>query len=115
MATPGSGIVASVESHGDAVVLAVVGDVDVLTASQLTDAVVAVLKQGPRTVVVDLTKVEFLASAGLSALVDSQREAGQEVRFRVVAAGSVALRPIEMTGLTEELAVFPSRDEALAD
>jgi anti-sigma B factor antagonist len=110
---PPAGIVAGIERHGDALVLVVVGEVDALTAPQLVDAVDAALAQHPVTLVADLTKVDFFASAGLAALIDAHRKAGEKVRFRVVAAGAATLRPLQLTGLTEELAVFASREDAL--
>jgi anti-anti-sigma regulatory factor len=39
------------------------------------------LSQRPRVLVADLSKVDFFASAGLAALVDAQRKAGESVLF----------------------------------
>lgn len=113
-ADPNSGLVIGTQQHGDAVVLDCVGDIDVLTAPQLTVAVTTALEQRPQTVVVDLSEVGFLASSGLAALVEAHRMAGADMRFHVVATGSATLRPLTITGLTKELAVFPTPAEALA-
>jgi anti-sigma B factor antagonist len=112
---PDRGVVAGVEQHGQAQVVVVVGDVDALTAPQVVKAVDTALAQQPRFLVVDLSGVDFLASAGLSALVDGHRKAGEGGRFRVVAAGPATRRVLELTGLTDQLAVFASRADALAD
>ncbi|HEV7652670.1 MAG TPA: STAS domain-containing protein [Actinophytocola sp.] len=113
-AKPASGIVTGTQRHGDAVVVDCTGDIDALTAPQLIAAVAAAMEKRPRTVVVDLSRVAFLASAGLAALVELHRMAGEAIRFRIVAAGSATLRPLTMTGLTDELAVFPTSAQALA-
>jgi anti-sigma B factor antagonist len=106
-------VVAGVEQHGDAVVVEIVGEIDALTAPQLAGALGGALAQRPRAVVADLSKVDFFASAGIAALVDAHRQAGG-VQFRVVAAGSVTLRVLELTGLTGELAIFATREDALS-
>src|SRR6478609_5839986 len=57
--------------RGGAAILSVRGDVDALTAPELTQAIVAALDNGPSTVIVDLSDVAFLASAGMSVLVEA--------------------------------------------
>jgi anti-sigma B factor antagonist len=51
-----------------AVVLSVQGDVDALTAPRLVEAILGALSEQSSAVVVDLSDVEFLASAGMTAL-----------------------------------------------
>lgn len=108
------GVVLDTQHRDDAILLVCGGEIDTLTAPQLTAAVSAALEQHPRTVVVDLDKVDFLASAGLAALVESHRMTGENTRLHIVATGSATLRPLKLTGLTAELAVFPTAAEALA-
>lgn len=55
---------------GGAVVLTVSGEVDMLTAPELAKALHAV----PAALIVDLSKVEFLASAGMTILVSAHGE-----------------------------------------
>ncbi len=112
-AKPNSGIVKDTRRLGDAVVVDLAGDVDALAARELTAAVAAALEHRPRTIVVDLSKVDFLTSPGLAALVESHQMAGQDTRLRIVATGSATLRRLTITGLTDELAVFPTLEEAL--
>jgi anti-sigma B factor antagonist len=107
-----SAVTVDVVPVGEAVVLAVAGEVDLLTAPQFEAAVLRALDQRPRVLVIDLLRVTFLASAGLAALMKAH-DAATTTRLRVVAAGSATLRPLEITGLTAPLAVFATRDEAL--
>ncbi len=53
----------------DVAVLGVGGEVDMRTAPALEQALDELLDRAPRTVVVDLTEVGFLGSAGLAVLV----------------------------------------------
>ena len=67
-------------------------------------------------VVVDLTELAFVDSAGIQALVaarDALEAAGQPNAF-VVVPGSNVERILQMTGLLERLASHPDRDSALA-
>ena len=92
--THAPGLITGVESHGDAMVLKVAGDVGLATAPQLIEVAAAILDRKPRTLVVDMSRVSFLASAGLAALVELHRRSGEDVRFRVVADGSTVVRPL---------------------
>lgn len=98
---------------GCTAVLSVSGSIDMLTAHALFGAVEAALGEQPVGLIVDLTDVEFLASAGLSVLVAAGDAAGDAVRFAVVAHGAVTERPLRLTGLTEIIDVQPTLAEAL--
>ena len=102
----------TVEIRGPAVILAVVGEIDMLTAVPLAQAIHAVLADRPETLVVDLSKIEFFASAGMNVLLEAREIAG-ETRFRVVATGNATLRPLRIAGLTGYIAVYESLDAAL--
>lgn len=58
---------------GGHTVVAVSGDLDVLTAPQLRDRLVEVIDSGEKQLVVDLTTCEFVDSSGLSALVSGYK------------------------------------------
>jgi len=98
---------------GEAEVLEVIGEVDLLSVEVLDDALAAALAREPGRLVIDLTGVSFLASVGMTVLLKAHRSAGG-TRLRVVAPdrGTVG-RALELTGLTEALAVAGTRAEAL--
>lgn len=104
--------IARTEQDG-AVVLDAAGDVDTTTAPKLVQAADEVLAEAPRLLVVDLTRVEFLASPGLTALLTIHRNAGPGTAVRIVATGRATLRPIQLTGLEDSLSLFPTREAAL--
>lgn len=111
-AAPGLSVL--VEPHGEAVVLNVAGEIDLATAPQLGESITAAMQQEPETLVVDLSDVDFLASAGMAVLIGCHQQAKGNLRFRIVATGSATFRPMELTGMTEEISIYPTRDEALA-
>ena len=97
-----------------AVVVEVAGDVDTTTAPALVQAADTALAEQPPVLVIDLSRVEFLASPGLTALLTIHRNAGPGTAVRIVASGRATLRPIQLTGLEESLSLFPTREAALA-
>jgi anti-sigma B factor antagonist len=79
-------------------VVAVAGEVDMATAPQLEDCVLA---QGDRDVTVDLSGVGFIDSAGLGALVhvaNALRAAGH--RFRTTGEQDNVATVMDLVGLT---------------
>ena len=109
-ATP---IAVEVITIGEGAVVAVTGEVDLLTANQLRDALCAAVVDH-QLVVADLSAVEFLSSSGLTALALAHRAAVAEGHeLRVVATDRVVLRPIEITGLSDRIRVFASVPDAV--
>lgn len=106
--------VVSEEWVGRVAVLSVSGVVDMLTAPQLEEAITASLSKTPTALVVDLTDVEFLASAGMGVLVGAHDQLPENVKFAVVADGPVTSRPLRLVGIADIIDLFQTRDEALA-
>jgi anti-sigma B factor antagonist len=96
-----------------AVVLAVSGEVDMLSAPRLAEAIHASLAGGPAALIVDLSKVEFLASAGMTVLLTAQDQVVPPTQFAVVAHGAATSRPIQLTKLDSVLPLFSTLDSAL--
>lgn len=108
----GSRVKVNVQHHDRAVIAHVTGEIDLLTAPQVEEAVLPLVQEQPSVLVIDLSGVSFLASAGLKLLVAAQ-QASRGTRIRVVADDQHTFRPIEMTGLSEQLAVYPTVADAL--
>lgn len=95
------------------VVIAVSGALDLLTAPVLIEAVNAAVQKSPTGVIVDLSKVGFLASTGMNVLVATQRDLAPATRFAVVADSPMTSRPIKLLGLDTVLSMFPTLPAAL--
>ena len=101
----------------ETLVVEVVGEVDMATAPELTQAIDAgMLNESVRRVVVDLTDVTFLDSSALNALVHGQRDLTErKIVFRVVSpADQNVQRIFEIAQLAVALGVVDSLDDALA-
>ncbi|MBF6170454.1 STAS domain-containing protein [Nocardia blacklockiae] len=103
----------SVSVHDEATVLTVAGEVDLATAPALENAIEATLGGDPAALIIDLSQVTFLASAGMAALVGAHQRAGQSTRIAVVADGPATGRQLKMTNLDQVFALHPTLDEAL--
>jgi anti-sigma B factor antagonist len=106
----------AVRREGTAIVVVVDGDVDPLTVARLRAAVDEALGDAAgRPVIVDLTAVTYLGSHGLAALVEAASTAqGRREPLRLVVDETRAvIRPMQLTGLDEVLALYYTVQEAL--
>ncbi len=104
----------SVGVHEGATVLRVAGEVDLATAPALENAIEGVLGEKPAALIIDLTRVSFLASAGMAALVAAHQRAGAATTIAVVADGPATSRQLKMTSLDQVFALYSTLDAALA-
>lgn len=97
-------------------ILTVAGELDVATAPFLGQRIRRPLFwDGVRCVVVDLSRLDFLDSSGVSALLLSHSHArALDRQLRFVCPVGPALRRLHIYGLEETLKVFPTFDEAVA-
>lgn len=67
-----------------------------------------------KVLIVDLSRVEFFGAAGLGVLVDVRDRADQcGAELRLVVSSRSVWRPLEVTGLAAEFAIYGSRADAL--
>jgi anti-sigma B factor antagonist len=104
-------------AYGSVVVYRVTGEVDTLTAPHLDLAMTGADEEttGVSHVVLDLTAVPFLSSAGLSILVEQHTKCARDgIGFGVVAVQHAVLRAIEITGLDSVIPLHDSLPAALS-
>jgi anti-anti-sigma factor len=96
------------DREGSVATVAVVGELDVATAPELS-AAIAALEPGYDELVIDLSTCSFFASSGISVLLDENRRASAEgFRFVVVKAPPPVQRIFDLTSL-DELITFRER------
>ena len=107
--------IAAHEPAGGVVVLHVAGEVDLLTANLLGERIRERLVPINRVLVLDLSEVSFLGSAGLAEIVSASRSGTETgVRVLLVATNRAVLRPLEVTGLLSLFTVYDTVGAALA-
>jgi anti-anti-sigma factor len=93
----------------DRTVLRLAGDLDLETAPRLLVAAEPVLAAESGGLVVDLAKVAFIDSSGLSALIRiNQRLGAAERPFQIVPPPPVVGKVFEITGLNRVLPLTPT-------
>lgn len=106
---------AEVRHENGIVVIVVTGSVDALTADSLYSAIAAQLENKSVNVVIDLTGVEFVSSAGLRTLFSATKEArsgGGDLR--VASNNPVIDKLLAMSGFASIAKVFSSAQDAVA-
>lgn len=114
---PGSFEASTAELQGGVRVVAVRGELDLGTAPELEgpleDAIAAA-----EPLLIDLSDCEFIDSTGIAMIVRAWQQLGDgdsEPRRVVICSGNEQVRRVlEITGLEDSIAVYGSRDEALA-
>ena len=106
----------SIREYRQADVITIRGRVDSFSAEQLSQAIAGAHQNGKYNLVLDLSQVEFLSSAGLRALVEAQRHT------TALGLGEITLAQVpprlkellEMTGLSRDFRTFETVAAALA-
>lgn len=98
---------------GDWTVIAVVGEVDMATGPKLRDDVLGTLAAGSHHIVLDLSKVTFMDSSGLGALLGSHRRARLlEGEIRLAAPSYRVTEILRLTSLDRVFKIHPTVVEA---
>jgi anti-sigma B factor antagonist len=105
-----------VHVHGGMNVFELTGSLDIATSPTVRAALVEASERGDHKLIVDLTKVDFLDSTGLGALIGAQRRAKEfDGDVRLVAKEGQILRLLRITGLMKIFAVYAVLDDAVND
>lgn len=97
-------------------VLEVAGEIDVYTAPQLRERLIALIEGGARQVVVDLGRVEFLDSTGLGVLVGAlKRLRVVDGELLLVCAQERLLKIFRITGLDRVFSLYDSVESATGE
>ena len=91
------------------------GEVDVVTAPKLGRRLLSLLEEGKRALVVDLSNITFIDSAGVAVLLNARRQiCHRRGELVVVCPNERVRRSFQIMGLTQHLRIYRSRREALA-
>jgi anti-sigma B factor antagonist len=95
--------------------VSVEGELDIATAPRLISVLNRAVQEALRSLVVDLSRVDFMDSTGLALLINAHRRLTRRSKgFAVVCPPGPLLRVFEVTDMVETLHVCPDRDSAWA-
>lgn len=102
------------EQRQETLILSFVGDLVALSAEQAHGFIDGQLDEGHQQIVVDLSQVEFMSSAGIRVLLDIlRRSRGKGGDLRLASAQPGVERTLELSGMVRVLKLFPTVDEAV--
>ena len=91
------------------------GELDIATAPRLISVLNRAVQEALRSLVVDLSHVDFMDSTGLALLINAHRRLTRRSKgFAVVCPPGPLLRVFEVTAMVDTLHVCPDRDSAWA-
>lgn len=92
--------------------ITLVGELDASVAGQLRDAVLEATNAQVTRLILDMSTLEFMASAGLRGLVFARQKMGSDVDIYIVGAHDAVLDTITMTGFHHSVFMVDEYDEA---
>ena len=108
-------IIKEVRREGEEVVLVLAGEIDMKCSVKLRDKLLALLKDKPPVLVVNMAQVEFMDSSGLGTLVEalrwSRRNGGQ---FKLAELAQSVRSIFEISRLDSVFDVYDTEAEALS-
>lgn len=94
-------------------VLALAGEIDLSTCRVLERALEEVVEEQPSKLVLDLSAVTFMSSAGIRSILHAHDTVSANGQFALVADGPATTRPLELMGIDQTVAVYPTLDDAV--
>jgi anti-anti-sigma factor len=106
----------SVSDHGAAVLVVIAGEVDLTNARQISTTLLSAARPDATTVVLDLSKVDYLDSAGIRLLYRSTNSlADRRQRLILVVPAESRLRDLlAMTGVLDSIGTVADVDAGIA-
>jgi anti-sigma B factor antagonist len=100
---------------GRTAVVSASGEIDMINAEGLRDALLSALNAGAAGLVADMTSTTFLDSAGITALVRASRRAdATDAALRLAVTAPPVLRVLNLVGIDRLIEVHPSLADAVA-
>jgi anti-sigma B factor antagonist len=94
--------------------LAVEGEIDIATSPRLIASLSEAMTETERSLVVDLSAVDYMDSTGLALLLNAHRRVLRRgFRFAIVCPRDALLRVFKLTDMVETLRVCPDRESAV--
>lgn len=100
------------EARGRIAVITLIGELDAGVAGQFRDAVEQAARADADRLVLDMTNLDYMASAGLRGLVFAKQKMGANVDIFVVGAHDAVFETIEMTGFHHSVFMLDIYDAA---
>jgi anti-sigma B factor antagonist len=105
--------VGGIERRNGAVVVHLVGELDLYNAPEVRRALLELCAEAPERLVVDLAEVDFVDSTALGVLIEARTKLENRRSFLLAAPGLETHRALQTSGLDQHLSVHETVDDAL--
>lgn len=106
--------VGGVDRQNGAVVVHLVGELDLYNAPEVRTALLELCAEQPERLVVDLEQVDFVDSTALGVLIEARTRLENRRSFLLAAPGRETHRALTISGLDQHLSVHETVESALA-
>ena len=106
--------VGGIERLNGAVVVRLIGELDLYNAPQVRAALLEVCAEQPERLVVDLREVDFVDSTALGVLIEARTKLENRQSFLLASPGLETHRALTISGLDQHLSVHDTVESALA-
>ena len=103
-------------NHDQTSIVMISGSIDALTAGDVTQYLTSRINAGEVQIVLDLSRVDFMSSAGLRAILVALKESRKQGGNLYLASAQPGVeRVLKMSGFTSILKTFSSVEDAVAE
>lgn len=103
-----------VQERGAGTVISLSGELDLASSPALEEAIDRVFASETKVVVIDLRRLEFMDSTGLSIIVKAQQTAeDRDVQLNVVNGPAQVQRLLSLTGVADRVSLIEAPEDAL--
>jgi anti-sigma B factor antagonist len=101
--------------HNDVMVAFVLADqIDASSAGSFRDNILGKIEQGHKRIVLDLTKVDFIDSSGLGAIISALKHLGEEGELAICGVNEPVMSLFRLTRMNRIFNIFDTQEEAVA-
>lgn len=102
---------ATLENRDNNAIIKLAGDLDGSTAAEFKAQVEAAAANQPKQLVLDMTDLDYMASAGLRVLIFAKQKMGQDIGIYIVSPQELVLSTIEKTGFHHSVRIVDKYEE----
>jgi anti-sigma B factor antagonist len=104
----------SEDRKADAVILALSGKLDAMTAKTFEEKIIGVINSGTQRLVVDLSQLDYVSSSGLRVfLLAAKRLQRTDGKIVLCSMKDHVRQAFDLAGFSSILSIYGSRDEAM--
>jgi anti-sigma B factor antagonist len=103
----------NVSEHDHVTLLEVTGRIDSMNANQLGEALNQTIDSGKSQIVLDLSNVDYMSSAGLREIVSALKKVRGVGDLRLAQPSPRVREVLEMAGLDTIFQIYPTQNEAV--